>query len=269
MIIDIHTHLFPERIAKKTIEYLSEKGGIPPFSDGSFSGLLSEMGKAEVSVAVNLPVVTSPKQFESVNSFAMELNAMSYSEDRRIISFGGIHPYCEDIEGKMKLLAEAGFKGVKIHPDYQETFIDDEGYVRILQCAKEYDMIVVTHSGVDVGYRGRPVRCTPERVKRLIDRVGHKKFILAHMGASEMIDQVLECLCGLDVYFDTAYVLRNLSQEKFCQVLERHGEDRILFASDSPWSSIDGDVKIIKSFGLDKATEEKIFYENAKGLLGI
>ena len=269
MIIDLHTHIFPDKIAKKTIEYLSEKGGIPPFSDGSFSGLLSEMEKAEVDIAVNLPVVTAPRQFESVNRFAMELNALPVTDGRRVISFGGIHPACEDIEGKMKFIAESGFMGIKLHPDYQETYIDDDGYVKILECAKKYDLTVVFHAGVDGGYRGCPVRCTPERARRIIERVGHSKLVLAHMGANEMADQVLDTLCGLDVYFDTAYVLRNMSKETFCEMLARHGEDKILFASDSPWSSMGGDVRIIKEYGLPKETENKIFYENAKRLLGI
>ena len=269
MIIDFHTHIFPERIAKKTIEYLSEKGGIPPFSDGSLSGLLSALESAQVDIAVNLPVVTDPKQFESINRFASEINATKTTGRPRVISFAGLHPKCEDIEEKMTFIAESGFIGIKLHPDYQETFIDDEGYVKILECAKKHDLVVVTHAGVDGGYRGHPVRCTPDRVKRLIDRVGHKKFVLAHMGANEMADNVLETLCGLDVYFDTAYVLRNMSRDTFCRMVERHGADRILFASDSPWCSIEGDVKIIKSFGLDKETEDKIFYENAAGLLGI
>ena len=269
MIIDIHTHIFPEKIAKKTIEYLSEKGGIPPFSDGSFTGLLSEMEKGGVSIAINLPVVTAPRQFESINSFAADINASPDVDGARIISFAGIHPRCEDIEGKMKFIAESGFIGVKLHPDYQETFIDDEGYVEILECAKKYDLVVVTHAGVDGGYRGCPVRCTPDRVKGLIDRVGYGKFVLAHMGANERAEEVIDTLCGLDVYFDTAYVLRNMSRETFMRMLEKHGADRILFASDSPWSSIEGDVKIIKSFGLGKEIEDKIFYENAKGLLGI
>jgi predicted TIM-barrel fold metal-dependent hydrolase len=89
------------------------------------------------------------------------------------------------------------------------------------------------------------------------------------MGANEMADQVFDTLCGLDVYFDTAYVLRNMSKETFQKMLLKHGEDKILFASDSPWSSMSGDVRIIKEYGLDSKTENKIFYENAKKLLGI
>jgi predicted TIM-barrel fold metal-dependent hydrolase len=89
------------------------------------------------------------------------------------------------------------------------------------------------------------------------------------MGGSEMSDDVCNILCGEDVYFDTAYVLRFLSKDTIIQIIERHGEDKILFASDSPWSDICGDVKIIRSLNLPKETEEKILCTNAQGLLGI
>lgn len=269
MIIDLHTHIFPDKIANKTIAYLSEKGGIPAFSDGSYAGLIAEMRRGGVDIAVNLPVVTAPKQFESINLFARDVNKRFDNNESPILSFGGIHPRCEDIEEKMSWIAEQGFIGIKLHPDYQETYIDDEGYVKILQCAKKYDLVVVTHSGVDGGYRGLPVRCTPERVKRLMDKVGHEKFVLAHLGANERSEEVYELLCGENVYFDTAYVLRSVGKEMFLKILEKHGEDKILFATDSPWSSIEADVKIIKDLGLNKKTEEKIFYENSKKLLGI
>lgn len=269
MIIDFHTHIFPEKIAKKTVDMLAEKGSMKPFSDGTVNGLLCEMEKANVDIAVTLPVMTSPSQFDSINRFAKEINENFKNDKKRLISFAGIHPMCEDIEAKMKFIKDSGFLGIKIHPDYQDAYICDPGYVRILECAKEYDLIVVTHSGVDGAYRGMPVRCTSALVKELIRKVNHKKFVLAHLGANEMFDDVLETLCDEDVYFDTAYILRYIKEETFKEILRKHGEDRILFATDSPWSSIEEDVKTIKSYSLDKITEEKLFSGNAKKLLGI
>lgn len=269
MIIDFHTHIFPDRIAKSTIDLLSAKGGIPPFSDGTVAGLTDKMEKAGADVCVTLPVLTNPAQFDSVNRFAAEINSCFAGKENRLISFGGIHPRCEDIDGKMKQIKDLGFLGVKLHPDYQGTFINDDGYVRILQCAKEYDLIVVTHSGVDGGYRDMPVRCTPSLALELIRKAPHSKFVLAHMGANEMFDEVYDRLCGEDVYFDTAYVLRFIGEDMFKKIVKKHGEDKILFASDSPWSDIAGDINIVKSFGLKKNTEQKLFSENARRLLGI
>ena len=269
MIIDFHTHIFPDKIAQRTIDYLAQKANIPPFSDGSVAGLLEKMEQADTDISVTLPVLTNPAQFDSVNRFAAEVNHAFANKPRKLISFAGIHPECEDIDGKMAWIKNNGFLGVKIHPDYQETFINDEGYIKILNAAKEQDLIVVTHSGVDGGYRGLPVRCTPSLAKQVIDKVHHSKFVLAHYGANEMFDQVFDILCGEDVYFDTAYILRFVGEESFKKILKKHGEDKILFATDSPWSDIKGDVEIIKSFSLDKKTEEKIFSQNAKNLLGI
>ena len=269
MVVDFHTHVFPDKIAKKTIEYLAEKGGNSPFLDGTVLGLLNALKNGVVDVAVTLPVLTKPQQFESVFNFVTKINEEFSNGEKRIISFGGIHPACEDIKGKLKRVKEAGLKGVKIHPDYQNTFIDDDGYIEILKCAKELDLIVVTHAGVDCGYRECTVKCPPSLTRKVIDKVGHEKFVLAHLGGSEMVEDVLKYLAGEKVYFDTAYVLKYLKKQEFLSVLDKHGEDRILFASDSPWSSMDDDVQILKSFVEDSDTLDKILYKNALSLLGL
>ena len=269
MIIDFHTHTFPEKIAQRTIEYLSKKGTVPPFSDGRVTGLIDRMTEADVSIAVNLPVVTNPSQFESVNRYAIEINRAFEGKDRRVVSFAGIHPACDDIKGKMRWIKDQGFLGIKIHPDYQETYFDDEGYISIISEAKELDLIVTTHAGVDLGYPDSSVKCTPDRAIRVIRKVGHPKLVLAHMGGSEMSNEVCSILCGENVYFDTAFVLRFLGKDSFSRILDRHGDDKILFASDSPWSSIKSDVELVRAMGLNKETEDKILGKNAAKLLGI
>ena len=269
MIIDFHTHVFPDKIAQKTIDHLTAISNNKPFSNGSVDGLLSEMERAGVEISISHPVMTSPSQFDSVTRFASEVNARFENATPKIISFAGIHPLCENIDEKMNYIKECGFKGVKIHPDYQGTFITDESYGKIFECAERLGLIVITHAGVDGAYRDTATKCTPAMAKEIIDRYPNLKLVLAHYGSNEMFDEVEEILCGEHVYFDTAYILRYIGKEKFIKILEKHGADRILFASDTPWSGIKEDVDIIKSFGLDKATEEKIFCGNARALLGI
>lgn len=269
MIIDFHTHIFPDQIAESTIKHLTFLGDIPPFSDGTVNGLLEKMEIAGVDVSVVLPVITKPKQFDSVNRFAAEVNQEFKDKKRRLISFAGIHPDCEDIPGKMEFIRKSGFLGVKVHPDYQQTYFDDEKYVEIVRCAKENDLIVITHAGVDAGYRNCSVRCTPDRVVNLLDKVEHSKLVLAHMGGHLMYQDVMDKLCGRDIYLDTSYVLRTIGEENFKKILSLHGEDKILFASDSPWSPIHVDVELIKSFVPNEQTQKKIFSENAIKLLGL
>ena len=269
MLIDFHTHIFPEKIAKSTISALANNSGTKPNTDGTVQGLVDAMKRANADICVTLPVLTKPSQFDSVAKFAVLVNEQFKSSQKKLISFGGIHPKCEDIEEKMAYLKSVGIKGVKIHPDYQSTYIDDDGYVEILRCAKKFDMIVVTHAGIDDGYEGQPVMCPPERILKVLEKVKHDKFVLAHYGAHKQWQEVLECLAGKNVYFDTAFTLHEINESLFKDILYKHGEDKILFATDCPWREIKEDYEILKSFNLDKEIEDKIFYKNALKLLGV
>ena len=269
MLIDFHTHVFPEKIAYKTIKMLEENSNGKAFTDGTVDGLLAAMGRAEADISVALPVLTKPTQFESVTLFAKSVNEKFQNKNKKIISFAGMHPCCDDIKGKMKYLKEQGFLGVKIHPDYQATFIDDEGYIEILKCAKDNDLIVVTHSGIDDGYAGQPVRCPPELVLKVIEKVNHKKFVLGHYGAHKQWEKVLSLLAGNDVFFDTAFTLHEISEKLFIDILEKHGEDKILFATDCPWRDIVDDKNIFLSYNISKEVKEKILYKNAIKLLNL
>lgn len=267
MIIDFHTHVFPDKIAAPTIAALASKGGVTPYSDGTREGLNKRLCAAGVDLAVNMPVMTKPTQFESVIGFAKTINEERMSGGR-ILSFMGMHPDIEDIEGAVKRIYDEGFLGFKIHPDYQETYFDDEKYVRIISEAKKYGLTVLTHAGPDIGYVGCPVRCTPTRVLRLLDRVGgYSRLILAHLGGGGIYSEVYETLCGEDIYLDTAFSLDFTSRDEILRLIEKHGADRVLFATDSPWADISRYVREIGALGLDEVSEAKIFSENAMRLL--
>ena len=269
MVIDFHTHIFPDKIAKSTIDALANKAENKPYTDGTVQGMVDAMLRADADICVTLPVLTKATQFDSVTKFAILVNERFSAQEKKLISFGGMHPSCEDIDGKMQYLKSMGIKGVKIHPDYQGTFIDDKGYIEILKCAKKYDMVVVTHSGIDDGYKGEPVRCPPERVLKVIEEVNHDKFVLAHYGGHKQWEEVYELLAGKNVYFDTAYTLHEISEELFKKILSKHGEDKVLFATDCPWRDIKDDLQILKSFSLSESTLNKILYKNALNLLKI
>ena len=270
MIIDFHTHVFPDKIAGATIAALAEKAGETPSTEGTAASLAKHLSECGVDLAINLPVLTRPTQFDSVFRFAEELNTKRRATGAPILSFAGAHPKMDDIEEKMHAVKEAGFLGVKVHPDYQDTPFDDEGYVRILKAAKAEDLIVVTHAGLDAAYVGQHTHCTPDSTLRLLWAVdGYDKLVLAHYGARAMADEVYEKLAGEDVYFDTAYILSETDKETFLKILDKHGDDKVLFATDSPWQNIGKNIATLKSFELGEKREEKIFSSNARRLLGI
>lgn len=265
MVIDFHTHIFPDKIADKTIKYLAEEGNTKAFTDGTLEGLKKSMKENAIDISVVLPVVTKPSQFASVNEFAAEITGKE-----GIISFGGIHPASEDYRSELEYIKGLGLFGIKLHPDYQKTFIDDPGYVRIIQYAVELGLIVVIHAGQDIGYPD-PVHCPPLRTANMLNQIEatDAKIVLAHMGGFVQWDDVEEYLVGRNVWLDTSYCFDRISNEQFVRIIKNHGADRVLFATDSPWDGQKEALEHIRRLDLTQEELERILHKNAEELLKI
>ena len=100
MIIDIHTHTFPDAIAYKTIASMEEdivRGqGIHVKSARipTVKGLEDSTRKADIDLSVVCPVATNIRQPEKINRLSVELNEKR--EETRLFNFGAIHPDCEN-----------------------------------------------------------------------------------------------------------------------------------------------------------------------------
>lgn len=228
MIIDFHTHIFPEKIAARTIEKLENLANIKAFSDGRQEGLITSMEQAGVDLSVVLPVLTRPEQFDTVNKFAIQLNEKYQDKKKRLLSFGGIHPKTPNYKEQLQLIHNWGLCGIKLHPDYQSTYIDDIKYMKIIDYASQLGLIIVIHAGIDVGFPDN-VRCTPKRIRKVLDEVAPKNMVLAHYGSFGLWEEVEELLVGQNVYFDTAYTFGFIQDEQFLRILKNHGADKILF----------------------------------------
>ncbi len=280
MIIDIHTHTFPEKIAAKAIESLSKEAHILANTNGTNAGLKKSMEEAGVAISVIMPVATSGSQVVKINDRAARVN----EEERSLISFGGIHPDFADYKQEFRRLKEKGIKGIKIHPVYHKMDIDDIRYLRIIECAAENELIVLTHAGLDVGFPG-VVHCSPKMCRHVWDEIGPFKFVLAHMGGWENWEEVPEYFGGSGIYIDTSFSTekikplndghwdgKNLSMlgtERVMRIVEAIGTDKVLFGSDSPWTSQKESSEFIKKLPLSEADRNKILGENAAALLNL
>lgn len=263
MVIDFHTHIFPDGIASKTIRSLENASGIVAATDGTLNGLLNSMEQSGVDLAVIMPVVTKPAQFESINQFAGSVNEQYAG---RLISFGGIHPDSTDYKGELDTIRKMGLKGIKLHPDYQRVMIDDDRYLRIIEYANELGLIIMTHAGIDIGLP-EPVHCPPDRVRKVLDKLKPEKMVLAHLGGWKQWDEVYDCLAGENVYFDTAFTFGYIEKEQFLKILHKHDWKKILFATDSPWSDPLCSLEALRSLSLSDEILEGILWKNALGLL--
>lgn len=262
MIIDFHTHMFPDRIAESTIRFLADTCQTSPHTNGTYEGLSASTREAKIDLSVALPVVTKPSQFRSINEFA------SHYRDGNILSFGGIHPACDDYRSELRELKEMGFLGIKLHPDYQDMYFNDIRYKRILDYASELGLIVVVHAGKDPKCPDH-VHCTPEMIEEVLNEVAPEKLVLAHFGGNEMWDEVEQRLIGRNVYLDTAVVLDTMPEEQFVRMVRAHGADKVLFATDSPWRGQTEFVKRMKEISLTEEERTQIFSGTAQNLLNI
>lgn len=264
MIIDFHVHAFPDALAAKALPLLSKcSGGVKPNYDATISGLESYLAKNNVDYAVVLNIATNPHQEKKVNDFAISL-----LEKKNIIPFGSVHPDSPNALSELERLAKAGIRGIKLHPDYQHFFVDDEKMFPIYKKIAELGFITVFHAGVDIGYP-KPVHCTPERLLRVLDLFDDVPVVAAHFGGWLLWDSVLEDLCGTQVYLDTAFSSGKMPPDYAKELIKAHGADKVLLGSDMPWSDTLDEVRFVQSLDLSAEDEEKILSNNAKRLLNI
>lgn len=268
MVIDFHTHVFPEAIAEKTVSFLEEKGNTSAFTRGTLNELLDSMNESGVTYSVALSVMTKPSQFDTVNKYLAEINNID-----GIIAFGSLHPDCDNLIEKLDYIKEKGFKGIKLHPDYQNTWIDDPKYVFITEEAIKRDLIILFHSGWDIGFPDIHHASVDRVVNFLnilnIDEKPKSKIVLAHTGGWDNWNEVESELVGRNVYFDLSFSMPRLSAEQMTRIIKEHGCDRILFATDSPWSRQKQSIEAVSALDLNEEELEAILYKNAARLLKI
>lgn len=281
MIIDIHTHTFPDSLAPRAVRGLADGADMKNYSDGTAAGLMASMARSGVDIAVAAPVVTNPRQTESINRAAYETN-LAFPRTG-LMSFGGIHPDTEDWRGTLDRLASSGFKGIKLHPLFQGTAIDDPKYLRLIDRAAQLGLIVLIHAGLDPNFPGQEL-AGPAQILNMLRAVPYDRVILAHLGALGQWPEAGE-IYGMDVYIDTACALypwrdRNgrvsrhqglaaLTAEQFTGIVRRHGVDRVLFGSDSPWTDEAESIELIKNSGLTPAELSAVLGGNGERLLGL
>lgn len=269
MVIDFHTHIFPDKIATRTLEALIanvlEVEGIEHKShtNGMLSGIKDSMSENGVDMSVVLPIATTVRQSTSINSFAAEINGKD-----NIFSFGSVHPMQEDWEAVLEHIKELGLLGIKLHPEYQQFFIDSPDGIKILKKCEELGLYVILHAGRDIGIRP-PVHCEPRQLSNALQYVSGKNIIAAHMGGWRMWDDVEKYLVGTDVIFDTAYSVFEMDSEQLVRIIKNHGSEKIVFGTDSPWEKPSETIAKINSLPLTDTEKDNIFCQNAKNILNL
>lgn len=260
-IFDIHAHIFPDPIALKATDAISRFYDDEPMrGDGRLSTLLQMEAEAGVTAFAAHSVATTPHQVNSINRFVL---ASAQAHPDKIVPFAALHPDVEDLEGTVEAIIAAGFKGIKLHPEFQHILLDEPKTMRLFECVAGR-LPVLTHCG---DYRED--NSSPARVKNVMRAFPHQKLICAHLGGWTVWLEAAKQLAGqADVWVDTSSALYALEPQTAAQIIHDYGVERTLFGVDFPMWSPSEELARFMALPLTDAEREKILWTNHIDLLG-
>lgn len=274
MIIDAHTHIFPDNVAKGALSRLQAGSNAAFFCEATEAALVDSMARTGIDLCVNLPCGTNPAKVRHINQLSAQRNGCQ----KKIFSIGCIHPDCADVKAELALAAQLGLKAVKIHPYFQNHDFDDPAYLRLMAAAGELGLMVVAHAGIDLGFPGA-YRCTTPMIANVLKSLPGLKLLLAHMGGCGNWEDILEVVATeSNVVLDCAYSLgctmdqegrpipglpSLLTAEQFVTIVDAVGPERVLFGTDSPWMDQRYALSLFRALPLSPEAQEQILYKNA------
>jgi len=254
-IIDIHAHIFSDKLAAKAVKFIGDHYQIPMHGQGLLEELRESAITSGVSQVVILSSATKPSQTESVNRW------LSAKQDERFTAFGTLHPDSDCLEADLELILKLGLKGIKLHPEFQSFSIDDKKMDAIYRLV-EGRLPILMHVGDPITDLSSPIR-----LLRVIHRFPELQIIAAHLGGYERWEEAKECLIGLPIYIDTSSALWAMEPEEAIEIIRMHGVERVLFGTDYPVNTHAQELELFNRLQLSSVERQLILHDNAAKIL--
>jgi hypothetical protein len=259
--IDVHTHAFPDFLAERAIQGIEAKAVAQrAHLDGTIADLLRSMDRAGIDASVVACIATTPDQFGSIFRWCGDIRS------DRILPFPSVHPYGDAAVDQVRQIADAGFKGLKLHPLYQDLDVLDERCFAVYQAAAQAGLVLLFHSGDDLRFLGDH-RCRPARMLDIHRRVPDLTMILSHLGGFWESTDFVEHGLGSDVWIETSHTIPAEPSERFTRICREHG--RVMFGTDSPWQDQKAEIEKLTLVLDDRRLLEDVLWNHAATLLGL
>ena len=280
MIIDAHTHIFPEKIRRNREKYFADEPAFKKLYQSPKSRLigaremLASMDDSQVDKAVvfGFPWKDS-LLFKQHNDYISEV-VNRYPQ--RFIGLGCFDPFSDGVaEETHRCLQKAGLSGIGELAFYQSG-IENSSLPRlepVMEICRGLDLPVMIHTNEPIGhsYPGKTPN-TLAQIYQLIQTFPQNKIVLAHWGGglfffSLLKKEVKESL--KNVYFDTAASPYLYDADVYRLAIELVGEKKILFGSDFPLLPPARYFDEMKTAGLSDDEMQKICGANAAALFNV
>lgn len=256
-IIDMHCHIFPEKISVKAVESIGDYYHLPMYGKGTVDDLRLQGKKAGISKFLVHSTATKKEQVSSINDYIVEVQ----TENNSCVGFGTLFPGLEDVKDEVKRILRMGLHGIKLHPEFQKFNIDDESMMPIYT-ALEGNLPILMHMGDE-----KSDASSPYRLAKILDRFPNLTVIAAHLGGYSRWEESMKYLVGRNVYFDTSSTLAIIDRNKVVEIIRKHGVHKVLFGSDYPMWSPAEEVERFMNLNLTTKEQNMILWENGIRLL--
>lgn len=260
MIIDMHAHIFPLKLAERAAENIGAFYDIKMAHPGSVPALLEAMERGNVDKALVHSVAMSARQVTIINDFIHQ-EVMQHAG--KLFGFATLHPDMENAYDEVTRTLALGLKGVKIHSDMQRVSLLDER-MDALYAACEGRCPMLLHMGDE-----RYAYDNPRMIPEILRRYPRLQLICAHMGGYSEWDEARKYLKNENVLFDCSSTSFALGAEGWRNIIRFFGADRVMFGSDFPMWDPGKELNLLRSVGLSEEELEKILYRNAQKHLGL
>jgi uncharacterized protein len=261
MIIDIHTHAWPEKVSQRARENLEKVFRVKLVGDPTIGTLLAYMDKNSVDISAICGVATKPEQVESINKWLFSVRS------ERIKVFCALHPEYKNWKEEIKKIKDNG-DGIKLQPEFQDFYIDSEIALPWYEDIEKLKLPLIFHCGKELSGT-MLVRSSPDRMAVVMKKFPKLKIIAAHFGGFELWSDVKKYLLGKDIYLDTSFFFHFLPVEEVKAMLLAHPKNRLLFGTDFPIIDQKKDIDFLNKLDIPVDLKEQIFHLNAKELLAI
>ena len=259
-IIDAHAHIYPDKIAQKATEAIGRFYDIHmEIPDGTAELLTKDGKRAGVSRFVVHSVATTAHQVRSINDFIFH-ECEAHPE---FIGFITLHPEMteSEINHEIDLAIERGMHGIKLHPDFQHFYIDEERAWKFYRAAAGR-LPILFHVGDD-----RFPESRPQRLVCMAKKFPEATFIAAHFGGYRCWGEAKRYKGLSNVYFDTSSSLMFISPEEAREIIDMLGADRFFFGTDFPMWDARGELDRFMKIPMTEKEREAILAGNLKRLL--
>lgn len=156
-----------------------------------------------------------------------------------------------------------GLRGIKLHPDFQRFYLDDERAFPIYEIAEERRLPILFHIGDT-----RQDFSDPERLLKVMKRFPDLIAIGAHLCGWSMWDRGAELFAHSGVYTDCSSSLYAMSPEHAAELIRKIGTDRVMWGTDYPMWNACEELERFNKLPLNDEEREDILSRNALTLLG-